>query len=235
MIWTSNMPKPRFSIGTENFYPGTAKTFELALPSLYEMTSINLPVHIVCGKKQGPTLLVTAAIHGDEINGVEIVRRLLKKRGLRKMCGNLIAIPVVNVYGFLNQKRVLIDRRDLNRSFPGTPTGSIASRLANIICEVLLPLASHVIDLHSGSNHRFNLPQIRTNLDIVENMDLAVAFNSPVIIHSIYRDGSLREYVNSQGIPILLYEAGEALRFDELSIRTGINGILSVMSTLGMM
>lgn len=228
------MPKPRIEIDNNNFYPGTAKTIHLSLPDLYNLTPIHLPVHVICGKTQGPTLFVTAAIHGDEINGIEIIRRLLKKSGLRKMAGNLIAIPIVNVYGFLNQKRHLMDKRDLNRCFPGSPTGSIASILADIICTKILPHITHAIDLHTGSHHRFNLPQIRTNLDIEENQTLALAFNSPVILHSKYRDGSLREYVNERGIPFLLYEAGEALRFDELSIRTGVNGILSVMSTLGM-
>ena len=228
------MTKPRFTIQSINCYPGTLKTIYFPLPSLYDLTAVNMPVHVICGKKQGPTIWVTAAIHGDEINGIEIVRRLLKKPGLRKMAGNLIVIPIVNVYGFLYQKRHLMDRRDLNRSFPGSLEGSIASRLANLIVSEICPLATHVIDLHSGSNHRFNLPQIRTNLDIQENEALALAFNSPVILHSAYRDGSLREYVNEKGIPFLLYEAGEALRFDELSIRTGLNGILSVMASLDM-
>lgn len=228
------MTKPRFELGGENIYPGTAKTIYLPLPSLYDWTPMDLPVHVICGKYQGPVLLITAAIHGDEINGIEIVRRLIKKKGLRKMNGTIIAIPIVNVYGFLYQKRTLIDKRDLNRCFPGSAKGSIAARLANIISTEILPLASHAIDLHTGSNHRFNLPQIRTNIDIPENEKLALAFNSPLILHSVYRDGSLREYANGKGIPFLLYEAGEAYRFDELSIRTGVNGILSVMSALEM-
>lgn len=228
------MTKPRFQLGGENVYPGTAKTIYLPLPSLYDWTPMDLPVHIICGQYQGPTLLITAAIHGDEINGIEIIRRFLKKKGLRKMNGTIIAIPIVNVYGFLYQKRNLIDKRDLNRCFPGSAKGSIAARLANIICSEVLPLATHAIDLHTGSNHRFNLPQIRTNMDMPENEKMALAFNSPLILHSVYRDGSLREYANEQGIPFLLYEAGEAYRFDELSIRTGVNGILSVMSALEM-
>ena len=228
------MSHPRFYLQDNHFYPGTFKTIHIPLPSLYDLSEINLPVHVICGRKQGPTLLVTAAIHGDEINGIEIIRRLLKKAGLRKMSGNLIAIPIVNVYGFLYQKRNLMDRRDLNRSFPGCASGSIASRLANVISTQILPLATHCIDLHTGSNHRFNLPQIRTNLDMPENEALSLAFNSPVILHSTYRDGSLREYANEKGIPFLLYEAGEALRFDELSIRSGLNGVLSVMANLGM-
>lgn len=127
-----------------------------------------------------------------------------------------------------------MDRRDLNRSFPGSSKGSLASMLAEIISKQILSQSTHAIDLHTGSNHRFNLPQIRANLDMQGVEDLARAFNVPVILHSTFRDGSMREYANEQGIHILVYEGGESLRFDELSIRTGINGILSVMGALGM-
>ena len=140
----------------------------------------------------------------------------------------------MNVYGFLYQQRCLIDRRDLNRSFPGSAKGSLAAILANILSQHILSQATHVIDLHTGSNHRFNLPQIRANLDMPGIEELALTFNVPVILHSLFRDGSMREYANGQNIPFLLYEGGEALRFDELSIRTGLNGILSVMGALKM-
>lgn len=140
----------------------------------------------------------------------------------------------MNVYGFLYQERYLMDRRDLNRSFPGSSKGSLASILAGIISNQILSQSTHAIDLHTGSHHRFNLPQIRANLDMPGIEDLALAFNVPVILHSMFRDGSMREYANEQGIPFLLYEGGESLRFDEFSIRTGINGILSVMGALGM-
>lgn len=228
------MTNPRIVIGGEEVKPGKRKTIFLPMPKLYDWTPMSLPIQVICGKEDGPTLCITAAIHGDEINGVEIIRRLLKKKGLRHICGNIIAVPIVNVYGFLYQQRYLLDRRDLNRSFPGSPEGSLASILADVISKQILSLATHVIDLHTGSNHRFNLPQIRANLDMPGLEELALTFNVPVILHSSFRDGSLREYANEQGIPILLYEAGEALRFDELSIRTGINGILSVMGALKM-
>jgi len=214
--------------------PGEHKTIFLPMPKLYDWTPMTLPIHVICGLKEGPTLCITAAIHGDEINGVEIIRRFLKKKGLKNICGNIIAIPIVNVYGFLYQQRYLMDRRDLNRSFPGNSKGSLASILADIISQQILSQSTHVIDLHTGSHHRFNLPQIRANLDMPGIEELALAFNVPVILHSTFRDGSMREYANEQGIPFLLYEGGEALRFDELSIRTGINGIVSVMVALKM-
>lgn len=228
------MSKESIVIGEEQIKPGERRTVFVPLPKLYDWTPISLPIHVINGVEAGPALCITAAIHGDEINGIEIIRRLLQKKGLKHIRGSIIAIPIVNVYGFLYQERYLMDRRDLNRSFPGGPKGSLASILAGIVSTEILPQSHYVIDLHTGSNHRFNLPQIRANLDMPGLEELALAFNVPVILHSTFRDGSMREYANGQGIPILVYEGGEALRFDELAIRTGINGILSVMVALGM-
>lgn len=215
--------------------PGERKLISIPMPKLYDCTPLALPIHVIRGKSPGPTLCITAAVHGDEINGTEIIRRLLKKPFLKKICGTLIALPIVNIYGFIYQERYLMDRRDLNRSFPGSKKGSIAARLAHMISHEILTHATHVIDLHTGSNHRFNLPQIRANLDMPSVSDLAVAFNVPVVLHATLRDGSMRQYANDLGIPFLLYEAGEALRFDELSIRSGVNGILGVMQQLNML
>ena len=228
------MGKGSIIIGDEKIKPGVSKTVFLPMPKLYDWTPMSLPIHVINGLEEGPSLCITAAIHGDEINGLEIIRRFLKKKGLKNIKGTIIAIPIVNVYGFLYQERYLLDKRDLNRSFPGSAKGSLASILANILSQQILSQSTHVIDLHTGSNHRFNLPQIRANLDMPGLEKLALAFNVPVILHSTFRDGSMREYANERGIPILVYEAGEALRFDELSIRTGINGILSVMKALEM-
>ncbi len=221
-------------IGDDHVHPGTQKTIYFSTPKLYDWTPMVLPIHIINGQEPGPCLCVTAAIHGDELNGVEIIRRLLKKTELHAIKGSLIAVPIVNVYGFLHHERYLLDRRDLNRSFPGSPQGSLASRLAHIISSQILCHATYVIDLHTGSNHRYNFPQIRANLDLPGLEDLAKAFNVPVVLHSVVRDGSMREYANAQGIPFLVYEGGEALRFDELSIRVGLNGILSAMTALEM-
>lgn len=228
------MSKECIIIGNEIVRPGERRTILLSMPKLYDWTPVSLPIHVINGLEEGASLCVTAAIHGDEINGVEIIRRFLRKKGLKHIRGSLIAIPIVNVYGFLYQKRYLMDRKDLNRSFPGSSKGSLTSILANIISKQILSQSTHAIDLHTGSHHRFNLPQIRANLDMPGIEELALTFNVPVILHSTFRDGSMRAYANEQGIPFLVYEGGESLRFDELSIRTGINGILSVMSALQM-
>lgn len=194
-----------------------------------------MPVHIVHGRKPGPCLLVCAAIHGDEINGVEIVRRILSHKLLNRINGTLIAIPVVNVFGFVSKSRYLPDRRDLNRSFPGSETGSMASRLANILMTEIIPHCTQVIDLHTGAVNRENLPQIRAKIKGESDVEeMARAFGVPVILNSELIDGSFRMAARDHGIPVLLYEAGEALRFNEVAIRAGVKGILGVMSHLGM-
>jgi len=194
-----------------------------------------MPVHVICGRKAGPTLFVSAAIHGDELNGVEIIRRLLRRKVIGTVRGTLIAVPIVNVHGFLDQSRYLPDRRDLNRSFPGSPRGSIAARLANRFIEEIVSKADYGIDLHTGAINRANLPQIRANLDDERTLEIAHAFGAPVLIDADIRDGSLRASAAESGFPVLIYEAGEALRFDETSIRAGLRGIFNVMRHIGML
>lgn len=215
--------------------PGKRMTIMLPMPKLYDWTPMNMPVHVVRGSQPGPVLCVTGAVHGDEINGVEIIRRLLKKRFPKNLKGTLIAVPIINIYGFLYQDRYLMDRRDLNRCFPGSNTGSLASRLAYLVMNELVAKATHIIDLHTGSLHRTNLPQIRANLELAHIEKLAKAFHAPVILHSKERDGSLRQAANDRGIPLLLYEAGEALRFNEQAIHIGLKGVLNVMQALNML
>lgn len=227
--------KTVFSIGGVEVKPGEQKTVELPMPELYDCTPMNMPVHVIRGKKPGPILCVTAALHGDEINGVEIIRRLLKKRLLKNLQGTLIAVPIVNVYGFLYQDRYLLDRRDLNRCFPGSEKGSLAARLAHLILNEVVIKADYFIDLHTGSNHRANLPQVRTNLDIPDNRKIATRFGAPVVLHSKELSGSLREAVTLKGGNFIVYEAGEAFRFDEISIRIGLKGIQNVMRYLKML
>ena len=217
------------------FAAGTSTTVELPVGRLYTHTPVTMPVHIIKGKKSGPRLFISAAIHGDEINGVEVIRRLLKLPALKRLKGTIIAVPIVNVHGLINHSRYLPDRRDLNRSFPGTEKGSIAARLAYLFMQEIVSQSTHGIDIHTGALHRDNLPQIRANLEDEETEKLARAFNVPVIISSNLRDGSLREAAATYGIPMLLYEAGEALRFDEVSIRAGVQGIINVMRTLEML
>jgi predicted deacylase len=223
------------SIGGVRVKPNEQQCIMIPLPNLYHSEPVLMPTHVICGSKTGPSLLVTAAIHGDEINGIEIIRRLLQFKTLRAMRGNLILVPVVNVYGYLYQSRYLMDRRDLNRSFPGSSSGSIAARLAKVLVTELIAHATHLIDLHTGALHRDNLPQIRASLHDPETLRLAKAFSAPVIIDSRQRDGSLRQMAADLKKPLLLYEAGEALRFDETSIRLGVKGILNTMRALKML
>jgi uncharacterized protein len=215
--------------------PGESKIIRIPMPELYDCSPMFMPVHVVRGKKSGPTLLITAAIHGDELNGVEIIRNLNKQKAMSKLCGTLITVPIVNVYGFLYQSRYLMDRRDLNRTFPGSEYGSIAARLAHLLLNKVAVHATHIIDLHTGSQHRSNLPQIRANLDIGNNKELAIAFNAPVVLDLLEPDGSFRSAMKKFNKPFLIYEAGEALRFDELSIRVGVKGIVRVMRAISML
>ena len=224
-----------FLIGDTVVEPGQRANISLPVADLYTSTSLSMPVQVVCGRRQGPVLFVSAAIHGDELNGVEIIRRLLRLKILRSVHGTLVAVPIVNVHGFLNQSRYLPDRRDLNRSFPGSAKGSIAARLANTFFTEIVSKADFGIDLHTGAINRSNLPQIRGNLDDEQTLELANSFGVPVIINANIRDNSLRSCVVDSGVPVLIYEAGEALRFDEISIRAGLRGILNVMRLIGML
>jgi predicted deacylase len=222
-------------IGGQTIAPATNTTLELPIPQLYTHTPMEMPVNVVRGKKSGPCLFICAAIHGDELNGVEIIRRLMAQSNLKRLRGTLITIPIVNLYGVINHSRYLPDRRDLNRSFPGSESGSLASRVAHLLMTDVIVNATHAIDLHTGGLHRSNLPQIRANLDDEETRKLAHSFGVPVIINSRLRDGSLREAASDLGIPIMIYEAGEALRFDEVSIRAGVRGINNVLHALEML
>lgn len=222
-------------INGESIPPGTSTTLELPLPHLYTRTPMTMPVHVRRGRRAGPSLFVCAAVHGDELNGVEIIRRLMKRRALSRIRGTIIAVPFVNVYGVIDRSRYLPDRRDLNRSFPGSGRGSLAARLADLFMNEIVAHCTHGIDLHTGALHRGNLPQVRGNLDDEETLRLAGLFGVPVLINADLRDGSLREAAAARGIPMLLYEAGEALRFDEVSIRAGVQGILNVMRGLDML
>ncbi len=222
-------------IGGVEVAPGDRAYVDLPIADLYTHAHLTMPVQVVNGKRAGPTLFVSAAIHGDELNGVEIIRRLLAHKSLSRLRGCLIAVPVVNVHGFLDQSRYLPDRRDLNRSFPGSPSGSVAARLAYIFAQEIIRQADFGVDIHTGALHRTNLPQVRANLSDEQTLGLAKAFNVPVLINAPVRDGSLRGYAAEEGIPTLLYEAGEALRFDEVSIRAGLRGLLSVMRRLQML
>jgi predicted deacylase len=213
---------------------GQRKTLRIPVAEQFAAGEASIPAVVIHGLRHGPQLFVCSTIHGDEINGVEIIRRLLGMTALRRLRGTLIAVPVVNVFGFPIQSRYLPDRRDLNRSFPGSAKGSLAARLAKVFMTEVVEKSTHGIDLHTGAFHRCNLPHIRASLDDPESTRLAHAFGVPVIVNANIRDGSLRQAALERGIPMLLYEAGQALRFDEVSIRAGVRGILGVMRALSM-
>ncbi|MDX1342426.1 succinylglutamate desuccinylase/aspartoacylase family protein [Reinekea sp. G2M2-21] len=214
--------------------PGSRTSLDIPVAKLYTDTGIYIPVHVIRAKKEGPTVFVSAAIHGDELNGIEIVRRLIQSKNLKVTQGTLILVPMVNVYGVLNQSRYMPDRRDLNRCFPGSAKGSLAGRLANIFLEEIVYKCDYGIDLHTGAIHRSNLPQVRADMKDPETRHLAECFGVPVLLNSDLRDGSLRHTAVEKGIRILLYEAGQALRYDEISIRAGMRGVINVLGELGM-
>jgi predicted deacylase len=224
-----------FELASHVVQPGERVQFDLPLGNLYTHTPLNLPVEVIHGRYAGPVLLVCAAIHGDELNGVEIIRRMRSFRSLNRINGTLVLVPVVNLFGFIHQSRYLPDRRDLNRSFPGSQTGSIASRVAHIFFHEIVQHCSHVIDLHTAAVNRDNLPQIRAALDEPGVREMAMGFSIPVIINSGLIEHSLRMEAGKLGIPVITYEAGEALRLYERPIVTGVRGIVSVMRTLRML
>ncbi|MCW8109702.1 succinylglutamate desuccinylase/aspartoacylase family protein [Alteromonas ponticola] len=229
------MAQSELKIGGVSVAPGESAKIQLDMPPLYTATHMSIPVYVKRGKRPGPTLFVSAAIHGDELNGIEIVSRLISSRSIERLRGTLIAVPIVNVYGVLAQSRYLPDRRDLNRSFPGSKKGSLASRLAHLFFNEIISKCDYGIDLHTGAIHRSNLPQIRANLDDLEVLEMAKAFGIPVLLNADIRDGSLRQAASDAGVKILLYEAGQALRYDEFSIRAGLRGVINTMRHLGML
>ena len=223
------------TIGNVEVRPGTRAFIDLPITDLSTHTPVSMPVQVVHGRTAGPRLFVCAALHGDEINGVEIIRRLLRLSALKRLRGTLIAVPIVNVMGFLAQSRYLPDRRDLNRSFPGSLRGSLTARLARLFVDEIVSDSTHGIDLHTGAIHRDNYPQIRADLSNRETERLALAFGMPVVINTGFREGSLREAAARHDVPVIVYEAGEALRFDEACIRAGVKGITRVLRALEML
>ena len=224
-----------FEIGGVSVAPGKRATIDLPISVLFDHTPMTLTVRVVHGREPGPVLLVCAAVHGDEINGVDVIRRLLRLPSLSKLRGTLVAVPVVNTFGFINQSRYLPDRRDLNRSFPGSPTGSLTGQLAHLFATEVVAKCTHGIDLHTGAVHRSNFPQIRGVMTDPKVREMARAFGVPLLLNAKIRPGSLRGIATEHDIPVLVYEAGEALRYDSQSIRAGFRGVVNVMRFLDML
>ncbi len=222
------------TIGGVRIEPGRRRRLELFAAQLPTGTTLTIPVVVVHGRRPGPRLWLDAAVHGDELNGVEIIRRVLASLDPRVLRGAVLAVPIVNVLGFVQQSRYLPDRRDLNRSFPGSPRGSLAARLAHLFMTEIVGQATHGIDLHTAAHFRENLPQVRADLDDPETRRIALAFGAPVAVHARGRDGSLREAATRRGIPVLVYEGGEPLRFDARAVDSGVRGVLGVLGALDM-
>jgi len=214
--------------------PGTRAHLSLPAGRLPSGTQVSVPIEVVNGATSGPTIWLSGAVHGDEIVGVEIIRQVLEEIDGARLAGTVIAAPVVNVFGFVTESRYLPDRRDLNRSFPGSNRGPLAGRLARIFVDEVLDKADMGIDFHAGSDDRTNLPQIRGNMDDAETRRLATAFGAPLIVHSRTIKGSLRATALKRGKRVLLFEGGEPRRFSTQAVDAGVAGTLRVMKALEM-
>ncbi|HBZ40162.1 MAG TPA: succinylglutamate desuccinylase [Balneola sp.] len=229
------MPDNHLIINREKIRPGEHKVVNFDIASLPTRTSISLPVHIYRADKPGPVLLLTGGLHGDEINGVEIIRRMIDSEDLIPDAGTVIAIPIVNIYGFIQNSRGLPDGKDINRSFPGLKKGgSLAKLLAYTLMKNIIPHIDYGIDFHTGGASRSNYPQIRVDLTNEKALELAKAFQPPIIINSRPIPKSFRSASYREGKNILVYETGESLRFDEFGISEAVNGTLRVMNFLDM-
>jgi uncharacterized protein len=232
---SSSHKAPPFFLGGHVVAPGSRQLIALHAGTTMSNQPLSVTADIVHGKRPGPCMLVTACVHGDEINGTEIIRRLLGSTVLKKLRGTLLTIPIVNFPAFISRTRYLPDRRDLNRVFPGSEKGSQGARLAHAITTKFLPTCDAVIDLHTGKSNRPNLPQIRVAAGDDASLALGKAFAAPVTMLSALRPGTFREAAFNLGKPFVLYEGGEASRLDASSIRFGVQGIMAAMRFLKML
>ena len=214
---------------------GESKTVDFNIAKLFTSTNIAIPVIIERSLIPGPTILITAAIHGDEINGVEIVRQLIARKINKPKRGSIICIPILNVFGFLNTERAFPDGRDLNRVFPGNKRGSLASRVAYYLTTQVLPLVDYCMDFHTGGASRFNAPQVRVNPGDENLLKLAKVFNVPFIVYSKNLKKSYRATCNKLGIPIVLFEGGKSLESNTQIVNYGVRGIKRFLYFLDML
>ncbi len=217
----------------EVILPGKGYQLSLSVATLHTNTSIHIPVIVERAKVDGPTVVLMAAVHGDEINGVEIIRTIIRKKMNKPLKGTIICIPILNIFGFLNLKRELPDGRDLNRSFPGSDNGSLASQFAFHFMKEITPLADIILDFHTGAAHRNNFPQIRCVFKDKESVELAKIFNPPFILDSPYISKTIRESVHRSGKLMLLFEGGKSNSIEESVVEAGINGVKRVLNHYG--
>lgn len=221
-------------IGSTEVAPGRKRLVELPVARLFTGTDLSLTVVVLHGREPGPNLWLNAAIHGNELNGIRIIRDSMQQIDVRKLRGTILAVPVVNVFGLIHHSRYLPDRRDLNRSFPGSPKGSLASRLAYLFVQEVVRHCDFGLDLHTAGPNRNNLPHIRTDLSDPESRRLAEAFGASLIFSGASIQGSLRKTAQELGKRMLVYEAGEPLRFNRKPIEVGTAGVRRVLDVLGM-
>ena len=221
-------------IGGKTVAPGEDKLLKISIDRLPTGTLIDIPIYVFNAKKPGPTILVQAGLHGDEINGIEIVRRMLAEKKFAVSKGAVIAVPILNIFGFIHFSRDVPDGKDVNRSFPGTKSGSMASRIAYHYVSEIMHQIDFGIDLHTGGGQRHNFPQIRYTLEDPKSAQLAALFNAPISFASKLIKGSFRNAAYTMGKPTVVFEAGESMRFDDYSILQGIRGILNVLKHFGM-
>lgn len=230
----SNVKHKKFVILGKEILPGKSAQLNLDVAKLHTTTPILVPVIVERAKVDGPVVLLMAGLHGDEINGVEIVRRIIRKGYNKPLVGTIICIPVFNIFGFLNLKRELPDGRDLNRSFPGTINGSLASQFAFHFMKEIAPHVDYVIDFHTGSSQRNNFPQIRCVLKDTPSLELAKIFNPPIILNSAFISKTIRESIIKKGKKMLLFEGGKSNSIEEFVIEEGLNGVKRFLNHLGM-
>ncbi|MBA3679871.1 MAG: succinylglutamate desuccinylase/aspartoacylase family protein [Bacteroidetes bacterium] len=229
------MAQKTITINGQKIEPGENKTVILNSYELHTKTKIEIPVHVIHSKNPGPSILLCAGMHGEETNGIEIIRKVISRDEVENLkCGTLVAIPVINVVSFLYGSRDLPDGRDLNRCFPGTKSGSLGSRIAYDLMKHIVPIIDFGFDFHTGGAKINNYPQLRCVFDFPDNVALAERFSTSLIIDSSYRDGTFRKEASKKGKPILVYEGGESMRFDYLAINEGVNGCLRLMQSYDM-
>ncbi|MFV0539782.1 MAG: succinylglutamate desuccinylase/aspartoacylase family protein [Aestuariibaculum sp.] len=216
-------------------YPGESKEINFDVANLHTASPVNVPIIIERSKKAGPVILFTAGIHGDEVNGVEIVRLLITKGINKPKCGTIICMPIINVFGFINLKREFPDGRDLNRVFPGISGGSLASRVAYKLINKVLPCVDYVVDFHTGGAGRFNAPQIRISKENKQLAELAKIFGAPFVLYSKILKKSFRETCLKQNKVLLLFEGGKSHHIDDTVTQIGLNGSKRILQHLGML
>jgi predicted deacylase len=219
----------------EKIAPGQSKTINFSFAKLYTSTNVEIPIIVKRAKLPGPTVLLTAGIHGDEINGVEIVRQVIANKINKPARGTIICIPILNIFGFLNASRAFPDGRDLNRVFPGTKTGSLASRVAFHFTKEILPFADYCFDFHTGGAQRFNASQIRIAPNNPELELLAKTFGAPFTVYSSTIEKSYRGTCQKMGIPVLLFEGGKSLESNKYIVKDGVDGVKRILSHLEML